>query len=135
MYGTLLEAILFYNKLKGVLVDPGFKINKHNEYTFNKMISSTQCTIQMHVDDLKLNHVHQEELKNIIDQLNNIFGSDGELLEASYGKIHKYLGMTIDWTIDGKVMFTMYDYLEDIMTEVPADFDGEDVTPAVSDLF
>ena len=32
-------------------------------------------------------------------------------------------------------MFTMYDYLEDILAEVPDDFDGEDVTPAVSDLF
>ena len=29
----------------------------------------------------------------------------------------------------------MYDYLEDILAEAPDDFDGEDVTPAVSDLF
>ena len=43
--------------------------------------------------------------------------------------------MTIDWYVDGKVIFTMYDYLEDILTEEPDDFDGEDVTPAVSDLF
>ena len=32
-------------------------------------------------------------------------------------------------------MFTMYDYLEDILSEAPAGFDGEDVTPAVSELF
>ena len=43
--------------------------------------------------------------------------------------------MTIDWSIDGKVIFTMYNYLEDILAEAPDDFDGEDVTPAVSDLF
>ena len=29
----------------------------------------------------------------------------------------------------------MYDYLEDILDEAPAYFDGEDVTPAVSELF
>ena len=29
----------------------------------------------------------------------------------------------------------MYDYLEDILAEALDDFDGEDVTPAVSDLF
>ena len=32
-------------------------------------------------------------------------------------------------------MFTMYDYLEDILSEAPTDFDGDDVTPAVSNLF
>ena len=34
-----------------------------------------------------------------------------------------------------KVMFTMYDYLEDILAEELADFDGENITPAASDLF
>lgn len=32
-------------------------------------------------------------------------------------------------------MFTMYNYLENILTEAPAYFDGEDVISAVSDLF
>ena len=43
--------------------------------------------------------------------------------------------MTIDWTIEGNVMFTMYDYLEDILAEAPSNFDGEDITPAISELF
>ena len=29
----------------------------------------------------------------------------------------------------------MYDYLEDILAEAPDDFDCEDVTPVVSNLF
>ena len=29
----------------------------------------------------------------------------------------------------------MYDYLEDILAEAPDNFDGEDMTPAISDLF
>ena len=41
--------------------------------------------------------------------------------------------MTIDWSVDGKVIFTMYDYLENILAEAPDNFDGEDVTPAVSE--
>ena len=63
------------------------------------------------MNDLKLSHVQQDELNKNIDQLNDVFGSKGGLLEASYGNIHEYLGMTIDWSIEGKVMFTMYDYL------------------------
>ena len=99
------------------------------------MINGYQCTIQVHVDDLKLSYVYQDELNKIIDALNEVFGSDGDLLTASYGKIHEYLGMTIDWSTEGVVVFTMYDYLEDILDEAPADFDGEDVTPVVSGLF
>ena len=41
--------------------------------------------------------------------------------------------MTIDWSVDEKVIFTMYDYLEDILAEVPDNFDGEGVTPAVGE--
>ena len=48
----------------------------------------------------------------------------GDLLTTSYRKIHKYLGMTIDWTTEGVVVFTIYDYLEDILAEATADFDG-----------
>ena len=39
--------------------------------------------------------------------------------------------MNIDWSVDGKVIFTMYDYLENILAEAPDNFDGEGVTPAV----
>ena len=50
--------MVFYNKLKRVLVDMGFKMNKYNECTFNKMIKGYQCTIQMHIlDDLKLSYI------------------------------------------------------------------------------
>ena len=89
----------------------------------------------MHVDDLKLSHVQQEELDKIVNQLNDVSGSEGEILAASYRKLHKYLGMTIDWNIPENVMFTMYDYIDDILAEAPLVFDGEDVTPAISKLF
>ena len=85
IYGTLLGAIQFYKKLRGVLTDLGFKTNGYDECTFNKMINGSQCTIQVHVDDLKLSHVDQEELDKIIDALNEVFGSDGDKSTASYG--------------------------------------------------
>lgn len=100
----------------------GFKINEYDECRFNKMINGKQYTIQFHVDKLKLSHLQQEELDKIIDYLNDIFGSDGEILLALYGKIQEYLGMTINWSEDGKVIFTMYDYLEDILAKASDDF-------------
>ena len=132
---NFVRAVLFYNKLKGVLTNMGFEINDYNECTFNKMINGKQCTIQFHVDDLKLSNLQQQELDKIVGHLNDIFGSEGELLAASYGKIQGYLGMTVDWSVNGKDVFIMYDCTEDILAEAPDEFDGEDVTPAVSDLF
>ena len=103
VYGTLLGAILFYNKLKGVLEGLGFVVNDYDECTFNKMVNGVQCTVQFHVDDLRLSCVHQSVLDNMIDELNKEFGKDGPKLSASYGKIHEYLGITIDWSFDGTV--------------------------------
>ena len=57
IYGTLLGAILFYNKLKGDLTNMSFQMNEYDECTFNKLINGYQGTIQVHVDDLKLSHV------------------------------------------------------------------------------
>jgi hypothetical protein len=51
------------------------------------------------------------------------------------GKIHKYLGITLDYTIRGQVKITMFDYVKEIIT----DFDeaepkgGDTKTSAASD--
>ena len=123
IYGTLLGVALFYNKLKGVLTKMGFEMIEYDECTFKKMINGKQCTIQFHMDDLKLSHLEQHELNKIIDHLNVICGNEGELLATSCEKVHEYLVMTIDWSVDEKVIFRMYDYLEDILAEAPEDFD------------
>ena len=74
-------------------------------------------------------------MNSIIKKLNDIFGQDGPKLAETKGKIHDYLGMTIDWTAKRRVKFTMYDFLEDILIDAPPEFDGEDVTPATNRMF
>ena len=75
-------------------------MNDYDECSFNKMKDGVQCTIQFHMDNLKLSYLHQSVLDNIIDELNKIFGKDRPKLSATYGIIHEYLGMTIDWSND-----------------------------------
>jgi hypothetical protein len=135
IYGTLLGARLFYDKLRGLLEEWGFIINDYDECTFNKMVNGKQLTVQFHVDDLKISHMDETVIKDTVKDLNGIFGQDGALLEASYGKIHEYLGMTIDYSEENVVKFTMYDYLKDILAESPDDMKGMAVTPAHSKLF
>ena len=52
------------------------------------------------------------------------------------GKVHDYLGMTIDYSIDGKVIFRMKDYIENVITETPEELlKGGAITPAANHLF
>jgi hypothetical protein len=99
---------LFNDKLRAFLEPIKLVVNDYDECTFNKMIYGKQCTIQFHMDDRKISHVTQTVLDDVIDQLNAEFGTIKKLA-ASYGKIHDYLGMTINYLEDGKVKFTMYD--------------------------
>lgn len=56
VYGTLLAAVIFYNKLTKHLRKEGFKMNTYDKCTFNKIVKGEQLTVQFHVDDLKASH-------------------------------------------------------------------------------
>jgi hypothetical protein len=48
---------------------------------------------------------------------------------------HGYLGMTIDFSVKGKVMITMIDFIEQMLEEIPEDMKGEKQSPAQDHLF
>ena len=135
VYGTLLGAILFYKKLSKQLIEWGYEPNCYDRCTFNKMIDGRQATIQFHVDDLKISHMEQSVIDSILHDLNKEFGTTKKPLAATTGLIHDYLGITIDYSEEGKVKFTMYDYLEDILDDMPDDMNGTSPTPASNNLF
>jgi hypothetical protein len=135
VYGTLLGAILFYEKLTKQLEDWGYEPNCYDRCTFNKMINGSQVTIQFHVDDLKISHRDQSVIDEVLMDLNRKFGTTRKPLAATTGMIHDYLGITIDYSEKGKVRFTMYDYLEDILDEMPDDMNGTAPTPASDNMF
>ena len=62
VYGTLIGAILFYNKLSKHLTDHRFVQNEYNMCTFKKMVDGEKITVQLHVDDLKVSHKDQAVL-------------------------------------------------------------------------
>ena len=54
---------------------------------------------------------------------------------ATYEAIYDYLGMTIDWSNNGDIRFTMCNFLENILEETSYKFNKEDTTPATKFLF
>ena len=63
VYGTLLAAIIFNNKLSSHLEGKGFKCNDYDMCTFNNMVYFHQLTLQFHVDYLKSSHQNKDVFK------------------------------------------------------------------------
>ena len=82
-----------------------------------------------------MSHVDPKELEKVIDKLESEFGKKTHLT-VHRGKVHDYLGMTIDLTDVGKVVFSMSDYIERILNEAPEDLmKGACTSPAAHHLF
>jgi Reverse transcriptase (RNA-dependent DNA polymerase) len=134
LYGTLKAAMLFWKKLTGILHGWGFETNPYDPCVANKMVNGKQCTIVWHVDDLKISHEEKDVVSGVIKQLEEEFGKEAPLT-INRTKIHNYLGMTLDFSTEGKVRFIMEDYVAGILNDAPDDMDGMAINSAGSHLF
>jgi Reverse transcriptase (RNA-dependent DNA polymerase) len=129
LYGTLKAAMLFWKKLTATLKSWGFEVNPYDWCVVNKTINGKQCTILWHVDDLKISHVDPQVVTDIINLVKKEFAKEAPLTETR-GKIHDYLGMTLDFSSPGEAKIRMDDYIQGVLNECPDDMDGISVTPA-----
>jgi hypothetical protein len=134
LYGTLSAAMLFWKDLSGHLRSEGFKPNPYDSCVMNKMVNGKQCTVLWHVDDLKISHVESEVNEWVLKSLNDKYGEETPLT-VTCGDLHDYLGMTLDYSTEGKVAIRMQDYVENMLSELPDDMSGSAVTPAAEHLF
>jgi hypothetical protein len=134
LYGTLQAAMLFWKDLAGHLVEWGFEINPYDCCAANKMIDGKQCTIVWHVNDLKISHVSMEAIEGVLDMLNDRYGKKKPLV-TTRGKVHEYLGMTLDFSVNGKVRVIMQDYIEEMCVKLEEEMGGIAATPAAAHLF
>ena len=57
-------------------------------------------------------------------------------MTVTRGRVHVYLGMTIDYSVDGQVTFKMSDFVDKINKETPEDLmKGVSTTPATNHVF
>jgi hypothetical protein len=136
IYGTLRAALLFWENLSGKLREWGFEHNNYDSCTVNKIINGKQATIVWHVDDLKISHIDPDVVTSIIKLLEDEFGKTAPLT-IRRGLSHEYLGMDIEYTDKQTVIFTMFDYLEDIIATLPEELrsNRKTTTPAADHLF
>ena len=134
LYGTLRAALIFWRKLTAKLIEWGFTINPYDWCVANKQIDGQQCTLVWHVDDMKISHADSRIVDGIIAMLETEFGKEAPLT-VHRGKVHDYLGMTLDFSIDGKVRVSMEDYIKTMLAALPEDMNGTATTPAAEHLF
>ena len=107
LYGTMVASLLYYRKFTKSLTDIGFIINPYDPCVANKMIDGEQMTILFHVDDCKLSHrktkIMDRMIKHLRQEYESIFEDGSGAMTVSRGKVHKYLGMTLDFTHRGRV--------------------------------
>ena len=104
------------------------------------MVNGKQFTIVWHLDDLKLSHVDSKVVDKFIEWAKYMY-EDPEItkLNPSRGKVHDYLGMTLDYSEPGKVKIYMKDYAKKMLEEFKfkSEVDGlkHVSTPAAEHLF
>ena len=86
------------------------------------------------MDYLHISHVDSKVVDSTIKLFYEEFGIYATLTVAR-GNIHDYLGMVIDYTTQGKVVFTMFVYIENVLNDPPDVFYGTELTPARNHLF
>ena len=136
LYGMLVAALRWYETFTEDLLSIGFEINPYDPCVANRIIRNKQQTVCFHVDDIKSSHVDPEVNTMFLEWLNEKYGEFGKV-KATRGKVHDYLGMTLDYSKRGTVKIDMTQYTTKMLTEFRQHFklDGTAETPAAPDLF
>ena len=100
----------------------------------NHMFGTDQCTIQWHVDNLKISSQNESVVESVLKKLSAVYGKVSPLT-ITRGKVHDYLGMCIDYSQNDKVIITQYDCIHEILMSLPDDMKGTAVQPAQKHMF
>jgi hypothetical protein len=142
IYGTMMASLLYYKKFSKSLIHIVFKFNPYDPCVANKQMSGSQMTICFHADDCKLSHkspkCNDRMIKWLRKEYESIFKDGSGKMAVSHGKVHTYLGMKLDYTLRGRVMITMFDYIEEIIVafdKADPEGGGTKTSAAPSNLF
>ena len=83
------------------------------------------------MDGLKVSHKNPEEIIKLAMYLSKIHGD----VKVQRGRIHEYLGMTLDYTTKGEVQVSMISYMKNIINEFPEEMTSSASMPAGYSLF
>ena len=99
----------------------------------NTQIEGSCCTIIWHVDSFKISHKKQKVVKDIAALVNAKYSQEKPVL-VTYGTVHKYLRMHLNFSQTGKVVISMKSYIGKILGGVLEDMTEVATNSAMSHL-
>ena len=86
------------------------------------------------MEDLNISHVKDAKLDHVITEIDKLFGPYSPLT-IRRGVVHNYLSITLYYSNPGKIMVTMFNYIQRILDEVTKMFKMRSTTPSANHLF
>ena len=94
-------------------------------------MKGTQLTVVWHVDDLKISHIKRSVVTDTILWMESKYGK----INAKRGKLHDYLGMTLDFTTRKKLKIILKDYIENMFDACSFPVEATATSPTPNHLF
>ena len=116
LYGCIEAGRLFYDFFKNILVDKmGYHMSSHDDCVFNLVDEKgiIISTIVLHVDDGLVTGTSETVLDSFFEKLKSHIGD----ITVKRGRIHDYLGMTMDFSQPNIVHITIQKMIRDIISE------------------
>ena len=135
IYGMLEASLLWYKKFRRDLEGIRFEFNPYNPCVANRTIHKRQHTVRFHVDDVLSSHVDPKVNTKFGAWANETYGKL-KPVELHRGKVHEFLGMTLDYSKKGECHLLQDHHINDVVSSWPEDLSKikHVLTPASNDL-
>ena len=83
------------------------------------MLNNKQQTICFHVEDCTLSHqdseLNDEFINTLLDEYDSVFEDGSGKMKLIRGKLHDYIGMTLDYIVKGQAKIAILYYINGIL--------------------
>ena len=99
------------------------------------MVNGDQLTILWHFDDIKSSHMDTKVQEEFVQWIRDTYVSIDEV-KVTRGKVHKYLGMKLDYSVQDQASMDMVDYVKSMVEGFPKEhLQGKVASPWNENLF
>ena len=108
-----------------------FQLNPQSPCMANMTINENWMSVTWHVDDLQVSHKGSFEATKLAINLYKIYGK----ITVHHSKIHDYLGITMDYSMNGQVLVSMSDYTNKVLQDFLEEIKSNSMVPVADHLF
>ena len=130
LYGLVESALLWYEHLRGTLLQIGYKVSQFDRGLFYKTTTTGKCYVCIHVDDVLISSANNDLIEELVQHLEKTYKD----LNVQRGNKLYYLGLQINVDRPNRsIHLSQPGYVADLLKEFPQSVKA--TTPATDNLF